>query len=156
MPSVNLGIDRTLGPILQAYILPTKYRIDALIKAKLPVPAAELGTFLLDTGASQTCVDPLIISKLGLTPTDFISIQTPSTNGVPAQCGTYDIGIIIGPTIAPSEVLNPILNMSYYCTLNVVEASLSHQGISGLIGRDILEQCILFYNGRVGGFTLSW
>ncbi|MHB1693432.1 MAG: hypothetical protein ACYCUW_06070 [bacterium] len=48
------------------------------------------------------------------------------------------------------------INISYYCTLNVVEASLSHQGIFGLIGRDILEQCILFYNGRLSAFTLSW
>ncbi|MCL5673788.1 MAG: hypothetical protein M1407_04130 [Deltaproteobacteria bacterium] len=156
MPSVNLAIDRALGPVLQAYISPTKYRIDALNKAGLPVPQPESGIFLLDTGASQTCVDPLIIGNLGLTPTDFISIQTPSTNGVPAQCGTYDVEIIIGPTIAPSEVLNPILNMSYYCTLNVIEAGLLHQGISGLIGRDILEQCILFYNGRLSSFTLSW
>ena len=111
---------------------------------------------MLDTGASQTCVDPIIIKNLGLTPTGVSLMQTPSTNGIPAYCNTYDIQLTIPPSILPSEVLNPALNMPYIRILNVIEASLSQQGISGLIGRDVLKECLLIYNGRVEGFTLSW
>jgi hypothetical protein len=30
------------------------------------------------------------------------------------------------------------------------------QGLQGLIGRDVLEHCLLHYNGSIGYFTLGY
>ena len=41
-------------------------------------------------------------------------------------------------------------------TLPVLEARLSNQGIYGLIGRDILDEGILIYNGPSDRFALAF
>jgi hypothetical protein len=38
----------------------------------------------------------------------------------------------------------------------VIAADLAIQGIHALIGRDVLQDCILIYNGTVGEFTLAF
>jgi hypothetical protein len=38
----------------------------------------------------------------------------------------------------------------------VIAAELSTQGIHALIGRDVLQDCILIYNGASGDFTLAF
>jgi hypothetical protein len=62
----------------------------------------------------------------------------------------YDVGIIIpGPTLNhPPFILH---------TLAVVETALfAAQGFHSLIGRDILEHCVLTYNGSMGQFILAY
>lgn len=156
MSSINLPID-IKGPILEAVLEPSPARIEALKKGKLKIPQSIRCNFLLDTGAASTCIDPAIIKKLELSPTGAIPIITPSTNGIPVVCYTYDIQIIIPASYSEAEVLNPEMIMPYIRTISIIEAGLiDDQGISCLIGRDILEQCLFIYNGRVRGFTLSW
>jgi hypothetical protein len=77
-------------------------------------------------------------------------MHTPSTGSQPAMMNQYDVGIIIpGPTQNhPPFMLH---------TLAVVETALfSAQGFHALIGRDILEHCVLTYNGSTNLFILAY
>lgn len=145
MPSINLGLSVN-GPLVNALIGPSAPRAEALRLANQPVPSFVQGLFLIDTGASGTCVDPTLIAKLGLPPTGAAPMQTPSTNGTPVQCNLYDVSVFIpdgqGGFMTPA--------------LPVMECNLAAQGILGLIGRDILNRCTLIYNGSANFVTLAY
>ena len=111
-----------------------------------PPPSVPV-TLLIDTGASSTCLDPTAIASLALTATGTVQIQTPSTGGAAHCCNQYDISLIIpSPAGAPH----------FIDALPIIEASLRPQGIDGLLGRDVLARCILFYNGPLLGYTLAY
>lgn len=148
MPSINLTITPG-GPLIQVYITLSAPHRDALVAAGKTPPNPALGTFLIDTGASGTAVDPQLVASLGLTPKGAVMVQTPSTNGQPVACPTYDVMVII-----PAN--DPAVPPFFVEALPVMEASFKSQGIDGLIGRDVLSKCVLVYNGTNGTYVLSY
>ncbi len=105
---------------------------------------------LLDTGAAGTCVDPMVLKALGLSPTGEALMLTPSTGSTPQNAFTYDvqIGIFAG---RPND-LHYISS-----TIQVMASDLyAGQGIHVLIGRDVLAGCIFHYNGADGILTLAY
>jgi Aspartyl protease len=94
MPSITVSFSQA-GPLVQAAVGVSVPHRDALLAANKPVPNAVQGTFLIDTGASGTCVDPGLVAPLGLTPTGAVMMQTPSTGGTPFSCYQYDVMILI-------------------------------------------------------------
>jgi Aspartyl protease len=148
MPAIHVNIAPG-GPLLVASIHISVPRMQALNAAGQPAPTgATTGTFLLDTGASCTCVDPGLLTPLGLTPTGRVMISTPSTAGQPHHCNQYDISIFIPGAVGGGGHLVP--------ALAVVETHLRSQGIDGLIGRDVLDNCTFIYNGSAKMFTLAY
>ena len=122
----------------------------ALAAAGQPVPQPQRTTALIDTGASCTSVDPSVIIALNLQPTGSVSLITPSTGQTPHQTSEYDIALAI-PGASPQD---PFL---VFPTIAVISAELLQaQGFHALIGRDILNRCVLIYNGTIGFFTLAY
>lgn len=101
---------------------------------------------LIDTGASCTCIDPHVLKALSLTPTGVIPVHTPSTGSTPHLASQYDIDLVL---------LNPRLNLTIGA-IPVTEANLRVQGIDALIGRDVLANCLLVYDGQSGIFNLAF
>jgi hypothetical protein len=136
------------GPIINAIVSVSGPRILALQKAGQPVPPSIPVRALIDTGASSTCIDSSLVGPLGITPTGTIPIHTPTTGGVPHVANQYDVGLMIpgGPTDPPLVQI----------TLPVTDHALAVQGIQALIGRDVLAQCLLSYNGVMRLFTLAY
>lgn len=149
MPHFTTPLDPVRGPVVNAGIGVSEGRRAALIAANQAVPAPQYVRGLIDTGASFTSVDPIILANLGLTPTGTIDIVTPSTGQGVHTTDTYDVDFSLGTT--PQEVLLAIPN------LRIASAELFlMQGIHMLIGRDILSRCIFAYNGTTGLFTLAY
>jgi hypothetical protein len=73
---------------------------------------------------------------------------TPSTGNVPQDADTYDVGIFI-PNAGQTALIIPVLAV---CASELYQG----QGFHALIGRDILERCILIYNGTVPYFSISY
>ncbi|HRD66679.1 MAG TPA: aspartyl protease family protein [Candidatus Competibacter sp.] len=146
MPGVNVQIQAN-GPIITAQIGVSSPRRAALTQSGATVPPSVPCRLLVDTGASCTCVDPTIIKQLGLSPSGSVPIHTPSTSpGNLHHCPQYDVSLII---------VHPSLNR-IFGAIPVLESSLCHQGIDGLLGRDVLSKCLLVYNGEIGLFTLAF
>ena len=148
MSSVTLPFG-VLGPLLQVQVGLSKPHREALTAAGKPVPNFVMGTFLIDTGATGTCVDPGLVQPLGLTPTGAVNIHTPSTNGAHHSCFQYDVALYISGMHAN--------DLGHFVdAMPVMETHLRAQGIDGLLGRDVLERCVLIANGPMGTFTLSF
>lgn len=146
MPSVNLLISPR-GAADGVRIGVSKPRQEALIQAGLPVPPSLDCRLLIDTGASSTCIDAGIIQQLQLSPSGIVSIHTPSTSaGQTHPCDQYDVSLAI-----PHPALSRI-----FSAIPVIESQLAHQGIDGLFGRDILDQCVLIYSGELKLCILSF
>lgn len=129
----------------------------ALSKAGQPIPNPQTGRFLVDTGASGSVVDPTLVSALALTPTNFMPVHTPTTGATPQMLPVYDVQIIVMPSVTPRSMqLGPMGNMPHARALSMIGTAMKHQGIDGLIGRDILENVVMVYNGHTQSFTLSW
>jgi hypothetical protein len=123
-------------------------RRNALAAAGQTIPAPVQIRALVDTGASGTCIDPSVPTSLGLTPTGNITMMTPSTGATPHTADQYDVGLII-----PGPGLPPLL----FQTIPVACVELlTPQGFHALIGRDILQKCLLHYNGTTQLFTLAF
>ncbi|MGX6566831.1 aspartyl protease family protein [Cupriavidus necator] len=134
--------------MIDAFIFPSAPRSQALQAAGQPVPPAVRGKFLIDTGASGTCIDPQLLAPLNLNPTGKVGVHTPSTNGTAHQLNQYDVQLLIP---APNGQVPFIIP-----ALPIMESSFAAQGISGLIGRDVLAKCVLVYNGPISLYTLTY
>ena len=125
-------------------------RAAALTVAGQPIPPRVPILALIDTGASCTCVDPSVLTSLGLTATGSVSIKTPSTGVGTHSTLQYDVGFRIPPqTRGDSALAFPAIAV-------VAVDILPAHGYHALIGRDILAHCILIYNGVTGFFSLSY
>jgi hypothetical protein len=123
-------------------------RLLALQAEGQPVPVAQNIRALVDTGASCTCIDPAVLLALGLQPTGKTLMTTPSTGVTPVEADTYDVCIVIS---APGNQ-QPLLK----AVISVCTSELIHQGFHALLGRDILRDCLLTYNGSAEFFTLAY
>lgn len=147
MPHFTQAIQRA-GPLLQLYVAVSLPRENALKAANQAIPPPLQIFGLVDTGASNTSIDDDVVISLGLTPTGSTLIHTPSTGSNPAARSTYDVRIII-PGAAGS-------NSYTLRALPATQASLKAQGFHALVGRDILSQCLLVYDGLANTFSLAF
>ncbi len=136
------------SPIIDIIVGASAPRFAALQKAGLTAPSPQTVRGLIDTGASCTCIDPQVFSTLGLQPTGSAPVFTPSTGAVAVQQALYDVSVMISNGNRSSLIIP---------SLPVLESELLlGQGFHVLVGRDILSQCILIYDGSSGLFTLSY
>jgi hypothetical protein len=147
VPSITLSY-ATGGPLVSVMVAPSQPRQQALKAAGLSLPPPTNGVFLVDTGASNTVIDPSLIGPLGLSPTGTIMCHTPSTGGAALPFNQYDVLLFLPGPAGGAGWLIP--------ALPVMESALSAQGIMGLIGRDVLDRAMLVYNGPAGHFTLAY
>lgn len=146
MPHLSLPFSGG-APIIDVLIGVSAPRADALKKANLAVPAPIPIRVLIDTGASCTNIDPGVLSKLGVVSTGTVQCHTPSTkSGQPHVANQFDVGLAL---------IHPLITRSWGA-VPVIESELAHQGIHGLLGRDILMHCLLTYDGQGGNFCLGF
>lgn len=145
MPHVTQTIQAS-GPILECRVGVSVDRAKALKSTSSPIPPTVLIQGLVDTGASASTIDPTVVEALGLTPTGQAMMITPTTGAVPQPCATFDISLTL---------VHPNLQLRLGA-LPVCESVLAHQGFEMLIGRDVLKQCLLVYDGQDDTFTLAF
>lgn len=134
--------------MIDAMVMVSASRRKALTDANQPVPPPVAIRALIDTGASNTCIDPSVLRTLNLTPTGSTPMITPTTGAEPQEKALYDVMVLI-----PAGNAQPFIQ----ATLPVCECDLFEaQGFHALIGRDILSHCLLVYNGLANYFSLAY
>lgn len=145
MPHLTVPISVN-GPIIDVLIGVSAPRQTALQNASQPIPAAMPARVLVDTGASHSVIDPGINTQLRLAPTGVIFAHTPSTAGIPHQMQQYDVSLYIQHKSGLTR---------YFSALAISASHLKMQGIDGLLGRDVLSECLFIYSGPDQTFFLS-
>jgi len=120
---------------------------EALAKEGTPVPTSKGGLALLDTGATMTCVHEPLLTDLGLKP---VGVVTSGTAAGPVQQSVYMVRLIF-----------PVLGWTV--DLQVAGVDLTGQTppldppqpIIALLGRNLLTQCVLIWNGPGGFWTIA-
>ncbi len=133
-----------IGPTITVKITPS-----AALLGTLTTPAdiakydkSFLATLMIDTGASCSMIDEGVAKALGLVNHGKDRVLTPSGE---RECFTYDINMVF------------IRNGRTFNNIRVVESDFKEkQGIDGLIGRDVLKDSLLVYQGMANQFTLAF
>ena len=117
-------------------------------KTEEPAPSPLRVRALIDTGASHTFADPAVVSVLRLDPVGSAQARTATTDesGVPMQIYELTLGIYSGDT--PTPIGAP--------AQKVVAANLASRGFHMILGRDLLSECLLIYNGGAQILTLAY
>jgi hypothetical protein len=137
-----------LGPLIHVFVGVSEPRHGALLKAGAQVPSPIMVTALVDTGASNTAVDPSVMKSLGLTPRRIAKTITPSTGASPHKCHTYDVSLHV-----PLGAATALFSKNAW---EVTCLELRHQGFEVLLGRDILADGILVYDGKFNTFSMAF
>ena len=137
------------GPFVDAVFHISKPRANALSDRGVDLPRPLRGRALLDTGASHSCVDPVVTEHLGLEPRGQESMLTASTADETHTVLQFDLALFIPPRDSGDDPLALAALPMMHSRL------LQFQGIHALIGRDVLSKCIFHYNGN-GYFSLAW
>lgn len=145
MPHLNVSFSQQT-PIVDLLVGVSAPRRIALEAAGLTSPPFEKARALIDTGASSTCVDPSVLQRLGVTATGAILIHTPSTSGKPHMCEQFDVSL---------RIEHPHTSL-LVAAVPVLALDLASQGITALIGRDVLGTCLFIYDGVAASFTLAF
>jgi predicted aspartyl protease len=129
------------GPIVQVSVSVGQQIAEPILQAGGALPPPVSGLALIDTGATSTCVDQAAAEKLQLPVIDVVNVA--SASHASAQQNVYPIRVeVVGLPIAINAP-------------RAIGAPLQSQGILVLLGRDVLQHCVLVYNGTMGSFSLS-
>lgn len=142
------GLLATVGAVLPIEIHVPPIIAQTLTDRGDPVPAPIAGMALIDTGATFTCVHEPVLQQLGLNPIGVTTSGTaagpvqqsqyPARLVSPDQAWTFDVASVIGVDLSGQQVpLDP------------------PQDLIALIGRNLLQYCVLVWNGPGGFWTLS-
>jgi hypothetical protein len=134
------------GPLMQVQVEVPQALAAYLSKQGQPIPAPQSGWALIDTGATRTCVDRDVLTKLGVQPTG--TVKTGTAAGQVEQL------------LFPAKLSFPVAGNFQIEFGSVIAVDLRGQTIAGtnvvvLVGRDVLSRCLLVYNGPAGIFTLA-
>ncbi len=128
------------GPIVQVNVSLEQSFAQGLLSQGKPIPPAESGFALIDTGASHTCIDDEVAKRLNL-PVIDVAMMTSASHTATQQ------------SIYPVQI--DIIGMVGIASPRTMGANLAPQGLLLLIGRDVLMHGLLIYNGATGQITFS-
>lgn len=144
-PDALINSMQQFGPMVPIEVSVPDAFSHEMIKAGLAVPQPIVGHALIDTGATITSVNDIVMQTLRVTPINQIPIGGVSGgnmhNVYPARISFPGAG---GLTWFSSVV-----------GVNLGEAFIGGLPLIGLIGRDLLKHGVLIYNGSAGTFTLA-
>lgn len=144
MPEIKIDAKNLLaaGPMVSVRIGISKVLTDIYTHSGISIPTTRTLNILVDTGASFTIIQRGKIDGLDLQPIGERKIIGVSDKK-PGKYPMYRVGLSIDGLF------------NFDISVTVMPLYLPYN-IEGLIGRDILEKCILVYNGPEKSFRLKY
>lgn len=121
------------------------------LKNAIPIPPPVSGYALIDTGASASAVHEQIFTDFGVQPIDHIPMSTPHTK---------DKFSFVYPSKIQFPGLNlhndPVLSMMRVVGCELKWTTFDGKEIIMLMGRDLLKNFLMVYNGVQSDVTLAY
>lgn len=136
---------RGAGPVLPVEVAVPSALSKLLAQQGQNIPSPISGFVLIDTGATRSCVHIDVVSKLGVNPIGIIELATASGK---SQHHLY-------PAKFNFPAIKFQVEFSSLIGVDLRAQSIGGQKIIALMGRDLLAQCLLVYNGTKGSFTIA-
>lgn len=115
-----------------------KFRVN---RAMIPTPGIKGVNALVDTGASESCIDNLLAAQLNLPIVDRRPIAGSS--------GSHTTNMYL------AQIHVPALKFNIYGIFAGVDLKAGGQVHSALIGRTFLQNFTMVYEGQTGSVTIS-
>ena len=145
MPHINVMIGSDGAVIDAAVAVGQVWREELVLRGKAPPPPVTVRA-LIDTGADITAIHPRILQQFGGRPIGSARIRRPGLGSGYELAPLYEVQLSIGGA-------NPGIP---WIAARVAGVPPSTRTVLALMGRDILRQCTMFYNGPRGELTLSY
>ena len=151
----NGGPDRyPLGLSLAGAFMPVEIHVPSPIAALLardqkPVPSPATGVAIIDTGATYTAVDESVLQRLGLAPVGPIASGT--ANG-PVVHQIYPARLLIPTLPGYDPQVQQVVGVNL---AGQFVATRPPQKIVALIGRNLLANWLMVWNGPAGEWSVS-
>jgi hypothetical protein len=137
------------GPLVHLRIEVSVPRALALRRAGQAVPQAVDLRALLDTGADATCIDTRQVP--------FLAQETPAFTIVGTPAGGWTVGLQYDVSLTVVHPQSGKRSSLVFPSLPIVDVALApFLGYEALVGRDVLERCLLVYDGQGKTFTLAY
>jgi hypothetical protein len=151
MPALIFPSRRGEGPLITVEVRPS-----TIYQRFNPPSAGQVSVwtavFLLDTGSSDCLIDESIVPHLGVLPNGVAprAVMGVGATAVPAY--TVDLSLELHAGQAGSaRWMHGVVQITA-----VASHRFKYRPFSGLVGRDILEQGRLVYDGRAGMVEVHW
>jgi hypothetical protein len=135
------------GPALEAVVALDAKKLAPLYQAGVAVPRPVPVRALIDTGTDVTALAPGVLQRLGLAP---LRTHSTLTAGGQVTIRIFEVSVTI---TGPKGISGPMYMRPY---LLVTELPTQLPNLEGLIGRDILGECLFQQDGPGGQFLLAW
>ncbi|MBS7648570.1 MAG: hypothetical protein QXR06_00990 [Candidatus Bathyarchaeia archaeon] len=140
-----------LGPQISVDILPPSI-VESWAKShNVNVKSATSQSALLDSGASITGADENLLADLQYPPIGIANLSTPS--GI-SRTQVYMVKLIVPSTADPN--FPPNIPRIIFDNVRVISVKLGNQRYKVLLGRDIISQTVMVYNGPHALVTLGY
>jgi hypothetical protein len=147
MITISFDLDSAGRPVIDLFAGPSDPERELLRAAGESPPRPVAIRALVDTGASRSIVQRANLEGLDLDQLGTEWLTTVSSGSTPSEARVFAVQLffagVTGGVLAPN--------------LRVVEVeNLSGFGVDMLLGRDVLDQCLLVYTGQQRQFTLAF
>lgn len=107
----------------------------------VPALPLTLHRALVDTGATNSCIDASLAASLGLPVVDRGAV---AGIGGPMQVNVH-----------LAQIYLPDFEMTFYGMLDGVHLKAGGQNVDALLGQDLLRHFVMVYDGRTGSVTIK-
>ncbi|ABW00953.1 aspartyl protease family protein [Caldivirga maquilingensis] len=138
---------RMNGPVITIDVEPASVIWSFAQSRGIILNGAKTVPALIDTGALITAIDRSVLNQLGYPPYGTINLATAG--------GTVAVPIYLVKLVLFSNVPDPRARI-ILDNMTIASVDLSTQQYKALIGRDILRNVILIYDGVTGQITVTY
>jgi hypothetical protein len=147
MPLIHQTVDHSGRLVVELYLSRGTTYAELMSEDRESPPAALLVRALVDTGASRTQVDLSRLEQIGVIEVGEVEVFTASSGESPELQQEYFIDVSQAGDLPGTLVKD----------LRVVgSAKLGGLRVDMLLGRDVLDHCLLVFDGRNRRFSLSY
>jgi hypothetical protein len=134
-------------PVIDLVATPSAPQIEAMGMAGEPSADSIPISALVDTGAGRSIMQRADLAKFDLIQLGTEWLNTASSGETPLEVRVFAVQLL----------LTGVAGVTLAADLPVLEVEdLSGLGVDMLLGRDVLDRCLLFYSGQERRFTLAF